>query len=233
MMRYLIFLTMLILAACQPAALPETDLPAGTMPAATAAPVETTQVTETLPPTEDGSTIPETGVQVPEDWQTLTEETFGYSVAFPQEWEPCTETRYSHVYCEVQIEPSGLGPPPRLYISVIPEGNTNADFEIYNYLPIETIREFISLPVGESRLKEPGAITPEYFTYTRLPDQEIAGLPAAVIENTKVWEAPPGTRDRLYLIDTEGAAYLIGTYYQTPEQLEMMGKVMDSFQFTP
>jgi hypothetical protein len=252
----LICLAVLILAACQPGALQETDLPVGTAPidqetaapsatvaedqgavtlepAATATASETAQAVETLPPTEDGSTIPETGAQVPEGWQTFTDTTYSYTVAFPKDWEQCTETKYSHLFCEIQKEPAGLGPPPRLYISVIPQDNTNTDFEVYNFMPSETIREFLSLPVGESRLKEPGVVSPEYFTYTRLPDRSVAGWTAAVIENSKVWEAPSGTNDRVYLIVTEGVTYMIGMYYETPEQLETMETVLDSFQFTP
>jgi hypothetical protein len=244
----------LILAACQPAALQETELPVPTEAAGqeTAAPAETateaqgaitpepeatataaapTQAVETASPTDAGTAVPDTGAQVPEGWQTFTEPTYGYTVSFPGEWEPCTETRYSRLFCEIQEEPAGLGPPPRLYISVIPQDSTNADGEVYNFMPGETIREFLSLPAGESRLKEPNAFPPEYFTYTRLPDRTVAGRTAAVIENAKVWEAPEGTKDRVYLIVTEGVTYMIGMYYETPEQQEMFETVLDSFQF--
>jgi hypothetical protein len=252
----IICMAVLLLAACQSAVLQQTDRPIGietadqetaapsvtaaedqvavtSEPSATTASGETSQVVKTLPPTEDGSMIPETGAQVPDGWQIFSDPTFGYSVAFPKEWEKCTETRYSHLFCEIQKEPAGMGPPPRLYISVIPQDYTNEDFEVYNFMPFETIREFLSIPVGESRLKEPGAIPPEYFTYTRLPDQTVAGWKAAVIENSRVWEAPSGTRDRVYLIDTDDAIYMIGQYYMTPEQLDTMEKVLDSFRLKP
>jgi hypothetical protein len=249
-------LVALLLAACQPAALQETDLPVQTEfagqettepaatvteaqaavtsePEATATAAETAQAVETVSPTDADTTIPETGDQVPEGWQTFTEPTYGYTMSFPREWEQCTETRYSRLFCEIQQEPAGLGPPPRLYVSVIPQDSTNADSEVYNFMPIETIREFLSLPVGESQLKEPGAVPPEYFTYTRLHDRTVAGRTAAVIENSKVWEAPEGTKDRVYLIVNEESTYMIGMYYETPEQLEEFEKVLDSFQFTP
>jgi len=54
-----------------------------------------------------------------------------------------------------------------------------------------------------------------------------------VIENSKVLEFPPETKERVVLIFTEGTTCMIGVYYETPEQLEMFEQVLDSFQLVP
>jgi hypothetical protein len=234
----LLVLAVLFLAACQPAALEPTDLPAGpaAQPPEVVAEAPTSEPTEALvqaEPTAEDPALPLTGIQVPEGWQALEDSTLGLSLAYPTQWEICQETKYSRAYCEIQAEPEGMGPPPRLYVSVYPLDSTNPDWEIYNFTPIETIREFMALPVGESMLKVPGSPTPDYFTYTRLSDQVIAGLNASVIENPKVWEAPSGTKDRVLFILTEDTIYTLGTYYETPEQLAMFEQVLASFQLIP
>jgi hypothetical protein len=145
----------------------------------------------------------------------------------------CEEHPYSRIFCENQEESSGLGPPLRLYISVFPQDYTNSEFDVYNFISSVTIQEFLALPVGEGTLKEPKATLPEYFTYTRLPDQMVADSTALVIENSKVWEFPSGTKDRVVIFITEGTTYILGMYYETPQQLEMFAQVLESFQLIP
>jgi hypothetical protein len=82
-------------------------------------------------------------------------------------------------------------------------------------------------------LKDADAIVPDVDTYTRLPDRMVAGETALVIENSKVWEAPIGTKDRIVIIVTKHTIHLLGMYYETPEQLAMFEQVLDSFQFVP
>jgi hypothetical protein len=227
----LLALAVLFLAACQPAALETANPPAG--PDATATqPLEV--ITETPASVPTGTAVAtETAAQVPEGWQVLNDTTRGFSLAYPPEWEVCQVTKYSWAFCEIQKEPEGMGPPPRLYVSAYPQDSTNEDFEIYNFIPLVSIREFMVLPVGESKLREAGAMAPEYFTYTRLPDRMVAGWNAMVIENTRVWEAPPETNDRVIIVVDEGTTYMIGAYYETPEQLALFEQVLDSFQLVP
>lgn len=245
-MFIMLALAALLLAACQPAV--ETAIPATEPAAATTqpAPVATQMPAATLPapadtqapaaaPTESMATAEPSGpgAQIPEGWEVFTDTANGYAVAYPPVWEMCEEHAQSRIFCEIQAIPEGMGPPLRMYISVIPQDSNNGDFEIYNFLSFERIREFMVLPVGESMLREPGAMAPDYFTYTRLPNRTVAGWSAAVIENSKVWEFPEGTRDRVVFIVTEGTTNMIGMYYQTPEQLEMFEQALDSFQFVP
>jgi hypothetical protein len=137
--------------------------------------------------------MPLTGTQVPQGWQVSTDSSNGYSMAYPPEWELCEEHPYSRIYCEIQDEPVGMGPPLRLYLSVFPQDYANADFEVYNFIPSETIRNYMALAMGEAMLRYPETVLPEYVSYTRLPDRMVAGWSALVIENSKVWEFPPET----------------------------------------
>jgi hypothetical protein len=88
----------------------------------------------------------------------------------------------------------------------------------------------MSLPLGASMLKEPDAIPPDCFTYTRLPNRKVAGRTALVIENSTVWEAPIGTKDRLVILVSGDTTYILGMYYETPQQLAMFEQILDSFQ---
>jgi hypothetical protein len=161
----------------------------------------------------------------------------GYSLTYPLVWANNQVSEYSQEFNEIQEEASGMGPPLRLYVSVYPKEYTNQDPEVahfvYHFIPIKTIREFMALPVGESKLKDPDTPTPDSDTYTRLPDQVVAGEPALVIENSTVWEAPTGTKDRIVIFVTQETTVILGMYYETPEQLAMFGRVLSSFQLIP
>jgi hypothetical protein len=172
-------------------------------------------------------------MQVPEGWQVLEVSTRGYSLAFPPEWNVCQETRHSWTFCDIQEDPDWIGSPLRLYVSVFPKDYTNSDFEVYNFIPTVTIREFMALTIGESKPKVPGSPRPDYISYTRLPDQTVAGLTAAVIENSKLWGMPTETKERVAFMVTEDTTYILGMYYDTPDQLALFEQVMDSFQFLP
>jgi hypothetical protein len=170
---------------------------------------------------------------VPEGWLALEDTTQGYTLAYPPQWEVCQVTRYSLAFCEIQQVPVEMGPPPRLYVALYPQDSTNANFEIYNFISRDSIQEFMVLPIGGSKLKEAGAILPEYYTYTRLPDRMVAGLTGLVIENSRVWEAPPEMKDRVVLLVNEGNTVMLGAYYETPEQLALFEQVLDTFVLIP
>lgn len=239
----LLVLVVLLLAACQPAVTTTTAPdPAHTQapaPSDTAETVENTASVElseaaspTLPPTESTNHITPPAAQVPDDWQRLTDSTLGYALAYPPEWVVCEEHPYSRIFCSPQEEPTGPGPALGLYITVVPQDYTNEDFGAYNFIPMEKVREFMALPVGETALLHPGGL-PEYFTYTRLHNRMVSGWTATVVENSKVWEFPEGTKQRVVFIVTEGTTYTIGMYYQTPEQLAQFEQVLDSFELIP
>jgi hypothetical protein len=181
-------------------------------------------------PAVDSTVQPEAGMQVPEGWQGLTDDIQGYSLIYPMEWRYSEDTIYSRVFSEKSNVPDLERPPLRLYISAYPKEHANQDWDVYNFIPGDIIQRFMDLPVGQSMLKVPGGPMPEYITYTRLPDRTVAGQAALVIENSKVWEFPPGTKERVVFLVTEGNTYMVGMYYETPEQLAKFEQVLDSFK---
>lgn len=233
-------LTALLLTACQIASIEitkDTDEPAETtkypVEAATNSPVsEPTKAVSHTAPTE-GSVHPSAEAQVPDGWQVLEDSARGYSLAFPPEWNVCQETRYSWTFCDTQEDPDWMGPTLRLYVSGFPKDYTNSDFEVYNFIPTETIREFTALPIGESKPKVPGSPRPDYISYTRLPDQSVAGLAVPVIESSKLWGMPSETKERVVFVVTEDTTYILGMYFDTPDQLALFEVVLESFQFLP
>jgi hypothetical protein len=230
-------LAVLFLEACQLSAIETKNPPAE--PTRTAAQLVTADTeTPTSQPTKIITLAAPTpsasiGVWVPDGWQSFYNAYQGYSLAYPPEWGICNELQYSRAFCEFQQKPGGMGPPLRLYVSVYPQEYTDQDGQVINFTPLESIREFMALKVGESKLRVPDAMPPEAFTYTRLPDQTVAGQTALVIENSTVWEAPTGTKDRSVFIISQGTLYNLGMYYETPEQLAMFEQVLDSFRIAP
>jgi hypothetical protein len=227
----LLVLTALILTACQPMAVEIAYQPddTGTIDAVAKSIRAVTQATLI----GEGFVLPTDEMQVPTGWQVLKNDYRGYSLVFLLVWNVCQETEYSWTFCDNQEDPAWMGLPLRLYVSVFPKDYTNSDWEVYNFIPTVTIQEFIALPIGESKLKEPGSPRPDYTSYTRLPDQTAAGLNAPVIENSKLWGMPPETKERVVFLVTEDTTYILGMYYETPEQLALFEQVLDSFQSPP
>jgi hypothetical protein len=246
----------LFLAACQPAAAdsgnPPTQ-PGGevSQPAVAGTEAPAPESAETTTPEESPATgqssggsataepgvesivLPPAEVQVPQGWLSITNSSSGYSLAYPPEWEICTEQQHSLILCESQAEPSEMGLPLRMYISVFPHNYSNADSDVYNFFPLETIQAFASLAVGQSALKYPGGILPEYMTFTRLPDVPLDGGLALPVESSKVWEFPPETRERVVILDSPETTYIFGMYYQAPEQLELFEQVLGNVKILP
>jgi hypothetical protein len=144
----------------------------------------------------------------------------------------CGETPYSRQYCW-PAEPGGTGPLPSFYATFIPAGFTNPEGQAYNFISDESVRGLLDQTVGDILVIPPDADPAEYFTYSRLPDQPVGGWDAAVIENERVWEAPPETKDRRAVIVTDTGALLLGSYYTTPEELNLYEKILANVEFTP
>jgi hypothetical protein len=140
----------------------------------------------------------------------------------------CFTGQYSIHFCRPAGE-AGPGLPPILQVSVTPAGAGNPD----DFITEEAYRAYQALPVGEAQLIEPDAQPPDYFSYTRLPDTTVAGRQAAVIENSKVWEAPPELKDRRVFILNDTGIIVFGANYLTPEELAAFETVLSTVQFAP
>lgn len=161
--------------------------------------------------------------------QMVSDLSRGYSMVLPREWEACATTEYSRLFCAPQTGPTGPGF-PAFYVSVIPAGFTNDDASVYNFLPEEIVRRFLALPVGETLAA--GEPNSEYSTFTRLPDATIAGEAWVVIENGRVWEGGPDTKDRRLMMAHGDLTYLVGAYYKTRSELDGLEAILATLVFT-
>jgi hypothetical protein len=112
---------------------------------------------------------------------------------------------------------------------VIPSGFDNADASAYNFLREDALQGLMSMEVGSSKAAE---AIPEYSTFTRLPDLSTGGQNFVVIENSRVWEAPAGVKDRRALLAAGGKIYMLGTYYETAEELAAFEAVLEQFRLS-
>ncbi|MGH2523897.1 MAG: hypothetical protein ACRDH2_15435, partial [Anaerolineales bacterium] len=129
----------------------------------------------TLPPTETPAPPPPSPSPAPSqpaNWQTYSDPTYGYAVAVPPEWEVCTETEHSRLWCAPSAQP-GAPSFPAFYVSVTPAGFTNTDASVYNFFSEEVVRSLAALPVGEAYTID--SPIPEFTTYTRLTDIVVDG----------------------------------------------------------
>jgi hypothetical protein len=211
-------LAALILLSCVPA---PTAAPTNTAaPSPTPAAPTATLAQPTLAPAT--ATAPAAG-------ETYSDPAWGYSFNVPAGWEACTVTENSRVYCRAQTEPSGPSFPV-FYVTVMPAGFTNDQAEAYNYLPEADVRALVGLAPGESHVLEGN--DPEYATFARLPDTAVAGQAGATIENSRVWEGGPDTVDRRVLVTRGDRTYMIGAYYETPEELAAFEAALATLAFT-
>ena len=213
-------LTVALLAAC-------IGLPAGTMPPE----IETPAATLPLAPTPLPAVLPMTAPvsAVPSGWQTYRDATLGVSFDYPADWELCQDTGQSRLFCRIVSSPEDAPlVPPALWVTLQPSGFTNEQATAYNFWSEAEVTAVLNTPVGQSIEM---VHAPEgYRTYTRLADVRISGLPAAVVENKRVWEAGPDVKERRVLAPSEGGVHVVGAYYETAEELWTFEQVLASFR---
>ena len=159
-------------------------------------------------------------------WKTYRNTKYNYSVLYPRNLQATDETPFSSLFNIVQTEPGPLGF-PIFYISVIPNGFTNNDSSVYNFIDDNTIKKFNELKKDQTlNLSEasPG------FEFTRLEDIIIENQKAIVMENKKPWEYPG--KDRRIFINKNNLTYEIGTYYQTQNEFNNFLAFLSTFKFT-
>lgn len=163
----------------------------------------------------------------PAGWQTYRETRLGFTLAYPPAWEVAQETGQSRLFSLRHTEPTGPSFPP-FYVTVLPEGFTNEGAEAYNFWSRAEIAAALALEVGET-----GAIhgPPDYDRYTRLPDTTVDGVAGVVVEAARVWEGAPGTRDRRVLLRRGSTLFMLGAYYETPEELHTFEQALATFAF--
>lgn len=167
-------------------------------------------------------------VALPADWQSYRDSELGFSLTHPREWEICTTTEHSRLFCDTNNQ-SGGPSFPLYYVTRTPPNFTNQDASAYNFVTPATIQAFANLKVGASLTS--GEPNPEFSTFTRLPDATVNGETALVVENARVWEGGAKTKDRRVFVRHGDDWYMIGTYYESPAELARFEDVLATFRF--
>lgn len=204
-----------------------------------------TQKNVSVPPTEMKTVVyptkPVTGVPtnistktigVTANWKTYTSQQYHYSLKYPSILEISQQdlqnSPYSVLFIVKQTQPGPSGF-PSLYVSVIPDGFTNTGSVIYNFMQQNFIDKAIQAKIND--ILQDGDTSTGWNTYNKLPDTVVASLIGTTIENDKVWEGENGLKDRRVFIKKKGFTYMIGTYYQSAEDLNNYQVFLTSFQF--
>lgn len=180
------------------------------------------------PIAQGGSGVsPAVPVTTPGAEATYTEPELGFAFALPAEWRLCQDSGVSRLFC--RRETTGGPAFPVFYVTLLAPGFTNEDAAAYNFISEEDVAALAALGVGQSYATE---ALPEYSTFTRLPDAVVDERPAVVVENVKVWEGGPDTKDRRAFVKTDTGTYMLGTYYRTAEELAEFERVLGSVTIT-
>ena len=118
-----------------------------------------------------------------------------------------------------------------LYVSIIPDGFTNSDNSVYNYLPQSFTDEFFSLKQGEERRVNVGN---KEYRFTKDFDDRVDGVAAVRIADVR----PAGFNgsDVRILVKRNGLTYIIGTYMhddfdQKGKELNIFSNYLTTFRF--
>ncbi|RJR26790.1 hypothetical protein C4561_03340 [candidate division WWE3 bacterium] len=137
---------------------------------------------------------------------------FKYSISVPEELQIVPNGGTNILIMKKEQEP-GPGPVNFIYISVVTPDTMEDEGNIYNYNPGQFER-LMGLKIGKSvavaDIDQPGIA--ERFTYTRVDDTKINGLPVKRYENTSPWEFPNGTTETRYVLENDGYIYILGSY---------------------
>lgn len=164
---------------------------------------------------------------IPTNGKTYTNKKYKYSVKYPDTLAMTEETPYSTVFT-INPKPVARLVFPTFYVSVIPDGFTKKD-EVYNFMETDSINNFFSMQDNESLQTEAGT-TAEYWTFKRLAAISVGGESAIMIQNNNVFEGE-GLTNRRILIKKNGLTYIIGSYFQSQEELTSFQNFVMNFTF--
>ena len=214
------FVVLLLISGCG-------MVPAGSSPTEPVAVSPSVVSTHPAQETPISTAVQETAapsVPIPEGWIGLSEPELGYQAGYAPDWELETTTPYSRVFSQ-----RGAGGPsfPVFYVTVVPNGFTNEQAQAYNFVAAETLRGLWNVAIGSTAVLDG---LPDYSTFARLENTSVNGRDAVVIENGRVWEGGQDTKDRRVIILGQDKVYMLGTYYDSPDDLENFQKALGTFQ---
>jgi hypothetical protein len=158
-------------------------------------------------------------------WKTYTNKGLRYSVSYP-DYLKFSETKYSTVFVP-RNNNSGSEEFPHLYISIIPDSYKNTN-EIYNYMSLDSINKIFLINNGES-IEVQSWPYAEYSTFMKLATIRVLGADAVVVENRNVLKGD-GRVNRRILLRNGSNTILIGSYYKSQEELDVLRSFLESFR---
>lgn len=186
-------------------------------------------IAERINPPKQPATIPtNTTTNTPVQTKTYTNKKYHYFVKYPDNLAMSEETPYSTVFT-IKPKPVARLVFPLLYVSVIPDGFTNTKGEVYNFMTAEIINKFYALPDNETIQTETGT-NAEYWKFKKLATIPVAGIDGIVIQNDNVFEGN-GAVNRRVIVKKNGLTYIIGSYFQSQEELTIFRDFVLNFAF--
>lgn len=176
----------------------------------------------------------------PGNWQSYSDPTLGFSLAYPATMEVCDPMRlanYSRAFCR---RPPQAGQPqdfPSLFYvhraspDVLAHLPANNDlFAARSLIDQETLAGIAATPVGIVYHPK-DLLQSSILAFIRLPDTTIDGAEALVVENEDVLSSRMGSRVRRVLVQHDEASWQFGTSYAQPEELRNFEQMLASFRF--
>ncbi len=163
-------------------------------------------------------------------WLIYTNSKFTYSFKYPSELSKQEEDYSTSISRQIKESVSpGIPNPYILYVSVIPPGFWE-NGKIYNQSSPEMVTNFFDMKVDEERQVEktiPGNTASTLSVFKRLNDITINNISMRVFENNNLWGY--AGNDRRYFFQNNNNTYMIGSYYQTEEELAQFMKIFNTF----
>lgn len=151
------------------------------------------------------------------DWQVYTNTKYTISLKYPPNL-TVNEVNSPFYYVEFKGGDSTL---PRFVVSAIGSTFVATDVVGYDYMSSDWINNIVNVPVGQSKTMDSTA------TFTRLPDIQLAGQMAWVIQVTAT-----GYKQHRVYIKNNGSIYMLSNFYQNDSDLNDFNLFLSTFKFT-
>lgn len=145
---------------------------------------------------------------LPSGWQRYEDGLFGYTIGYPADFRVGNNDDRRIEIAKKDGQPAA-GVANNAYVWVF---DYDVEKKTGSADPVDKrmIESLLSYSYGETRAltDEPGQ--KDWFTYTRDPNQPLAGRNAAMFYATKVWERPQGSKEIRYIIPNGPETYVVG-----------------------
>lgn len=193
--------------------------------------IKPTTITPSIEPTKLEEPTPAPSVSTSSKWKSYKSSNYDVTFDYPSKLIVTTDNS-TGVILEPQGSEEGM-PKNFIYVVKIPSGSKSVGGDFYNYNYPE-FTNLMSMNVGDRKVsdKKLNAEMAKYYTYTRLPDNTVAGVNAKIFSNNKLWEFPEDVTEYRYYLEKDKFIYLIGGYVgevEKPDTYMLDKKTFDEF----